>query len=61
MINQLNSTDVRDLEIMLGMLEDMYQCEIPAAQRILKKLNATAAQARIVPTGLCSARSIRLN
>ncbi|ODN42028.1 hypothetical protein BGC07_02475 [Piscirickettsia litoralis] len=37
-MSQLNATDIRDLEVMLNMLESVYRCEIPAAQRILQKI-----------------------
>ncbi|OAJ35347.1 hypothetical protein [Piscirickettsia salmonis] len=58
---QLSSTDIRDLEVMLGMLECKIGQSIPAISRILKKLDNPISQYRIVKTGLSSAKSIHLN
>uniref|UniRef100_UPI0039F71F68 hypothetical protein n=1 Tax=Piscirickettsia salmonis TaxID=1238 RepID=UPI0039F71F68 len=58
---QLSSTDIRDLEVMLGMLESHIGQSIPAISRILKKLDNPTSHYRIVKTGLSSAKSIRLN
>ncbi|ODN41197.1 hypothetical protein [Piscirickettsia litoralis] len=58
---QLDSTDIRDLEVMLGMLESHIGQSIPAISRILKKLDTPISQYRIVKTGLSSAKSVRLN
>lgn len=56
----LTVTDIHDLTVMLGMLEDIYQYEIPAAQRILKKIadKPESKSYHIVPTGLSSEKSI---
>ncbi|MGJ3495348.1 hypothetical protein ACR9PT_12355, partial [Piscirickettsia salmonis] len=54
---QLNSTDIRDIEVMLGMLECKVGHSIPAINRILKKLDNPISQYRIVKTGLSSARA----
>ncbi|RNC77173.1 hypothetical protein DA717_11740 [Piscirickettsiaceae bacterium NZ-RLO2] len=54
---QLDSTDIRDLEVMLGMLESHIGQSIPAISRILKKLDNPISQYRIVKTGLSSARA----
>ncbi|MGJ3494676.1 hypothetical protein ACR9PT_08860 [Piscirickettsia salmonis] len=58
---QLSSTDIRDLEVMLGMLECKLGHSIPSINRILKKLDNPISHYRIVKTGLSSAKSFRLN
>ncbi|MGJ3499918.1 hypothetical protein PsalN5692_04050 (plasmid) [Piscirickettsia salmonis] len=54
---QLDSTDIRDLEVMLGMLECTLGHSIPSINRILKKLDNPISHYRIVKTGLGSARA----
>lgn len=57
---QLDSTDLRDLETLLGMIESYAGQSIPAINRILKKLDTPLSYNRIVKTGLSSARAMPL-